>query len=124
VHHLPRLVFNPSAILLKAANRLVSAYVNFPLLRSHRETFEKLELRRQDVGALYRQFREIDADGSSTIDIVEMLVALQLERTKFTKRIFSILIDKNRSGHLFFVNFVLGIWNFCTLQKTSFGKSV
>jgi Ca2+-binding EF-hand superfamily protein len=98
-------------------------YVNFPLLRPHRETFEKLELRRQDVGALYRQFREIDVDGSSTIDIVEMLVALQLERTKFTKRIFSIF-DKDRSGHLNFVDFVLGMWNFCTLQKTSFGKSV
>lgn len=103
------------------ASKYNNPYVNFPQVRPHREIFEKLELSRQNVGAFYKQFRDVDMDGSGTIDIVEMLVALQLERTKFTTRIFSIF-DKDRSGHLNFLEFVLGMWNFCTLQKTSFGS--
>lgn len=96
-------------------------YVHFPLIQPFRETFETIQLSRSNVGALYKQFQDIDVDGSGSLDIVEMLVALHIEKTDFTRRIFGVF-DKDRSGKIDFEEFVLGMWNFCTLQKTSFGN--
>jgi Ca2+-binding EF-hand superfamily protein len=46
---------------------------------------------------------------------------LDVERTRFTKRIFSIF-DDDKSGEIDFREFVLSIWNYCTLGKTSLSK--
>ena len=45
-----------------------------------------------------------------------MLEYLHLERTKFTKRIFRIF-DEDGSGQIDFREFVIALWNYCTLGK-------
>lgn len=54
--------------------------------------------------------------------IHQLLMFLDVERTRFTKRIFSIF-DDDKSGEIDFREFVLSIWNYCTLGKTSLSKS-
>ena len=46
---------------------------------------------------------------------------LDVERTRFTKRIFSIF-DDDKSGQIDFREFVLSIWNYCTLGKSSLSE--
>jgi Ca2+-binding EF-hand superfamily protein len=89
-----------------------------PKVRQHVGDFNALGITECDVGRLYGLFRAIDGDGSGSIEIIELLMFLDVERTRFTKRIFSMFDDDN-SGSIDFREFVLSIWNYCTLGKTS-----
>lgn len=57
-------------------------------------------------------------DGSGNIEIAEMLAFLDVDRTKFSKRLFSIF-DDDASGEIDFKEFVLSCWNYCSLCKSS-----
>ena len=50
--------------------------------------------------------------------MAELLAFLDLEKTRFTRRIFSIF-DEDGSGLIDFREFVLSLWNYCTLTKAS-----
>lgn len=59
-------------------------------------------------------------DGGGTIDLLELLTVIDVERTPFTERIFQIFDDDN-SGKIDFGEFVLSLWNYCTLSKVTLG---
>mmetsp|Transcript_1741 Transcript_1741/g.2724 ORF Transcript_1741/g.2724 Transcript_1741/m.2724 type:complete len:509 (-) Transcript_1741:189-1715(-) len=93
-------------------------YLTVPKVRQYIGDFNALGISERDVGRLYGLFTVIDSDGSGCIEIIELLMFLDVERTRFTKRIFSMFDDDN-SGEIDFREFVLSIWNYCTLGKTS-----
>ena len=65
----------------------------------------------------------MDVDDSGCIELVELLVHIDLERTKFTERIFSIF-DEDGSGQIDFREFVLSLWNYCTLSNATLGTYI
>jgi hypothetical protein len=69
----------------------VNAYRFDPRLSQWRSDFEKLMLSEFDVRRLYSIFRHIDVDGSGSIDILELLMFLDVERTKFSTQVFSVM---------------------------------
>ena len=83
--------------------------------------FKKLYINDHCLQKLYKIFQDIDLDNSGMIGFTELLMLLDLEYTKFTKRIFSIF-DNDNSGEIDFYEFVLTLWNYCTLTKTTLGK--
>jgi Ca2+-binding EF-hand superfamily protein len=48
-------------------------------------------LSERDIRRLYSIFRRVDVDGGGTIDIMEMFMFLDIERTPFTVQVFSIM---------------------------------
>eukprot|EP00601_Ochromonadales_sp_CCMP2298_P005288 CAMPEP_0173213228 /NCGR_PEP_ID=MMETSP1141-20130122/25264_1 /TAXON_ID=483371 /ORGANISM="non described non described, Strain CCMP2298" /LENGTH=429 /DNA_ID=CAMNT_0014140385 /DNA_START=214 /DNA_END=1499 /DNA_ORIENTATION=- len=80
--------------------------------------FQAMKLSKVEVKKLYRIFRLVDVDGSGTIALAELLVHIDLDRTSFTKRIFSIF-DDDKSGEIDFKEFVLALWNYCTLSTAT-----
>eukprot|EP00981_Chlorochromonas_danica_P004690 scaffold931_cov200-Ochromonas_danica.AAC.18 len=80
--------------------------------------FEALCLRPGDVQRFLKTFHVIDVDGSGSIGLSELLNHLDLERNRFTKRIFSIF-DEDKSGQIDFREFVLSFWNYCTLSQAT-----
>jgi Ca2+-binding EF-hand superfamily protein len=85
------------------------------------EMFAALGLRAEEIKALFKVFWNADMDGGGTIDVVELLTVVDVERTPFTERIFSIF-DEDRSGKIDFGEFVLALWNYCTLSNYTLGK--
>lgn len=77
-----------------------------------------MQLSKGEIRTLYYVFRKVDLDGSGTIGLPELLAHINLERTKFTERIFSIF-DEDGSGEIDFREFVLSLWNYCTLTKAT-----
>eukprot|EP01038_Epipyxis_sp_PR26KG_P009777 gene9777-13152_t len=80
--------------------------------------FELLFLSKYDVGRLFEVFRTIDMNDSGTIGLTEMLVHLDLDKTQFIERVF-LLFDDNGSGAVDFCEFVVSVWNYCTLGPAS-----
>ena len=70
---------------------------------------------------LYECFCEIDEDGSGEVDLMEMIRYLDLQRSKFNRRIFT-LFDEDDSGEIDFREFVVASWNYCTMSKTALTK--
>jgi len=85
-------------------------------VRPLRATFEGLGLKEDDVARLHEQFLLIDKDSSGSIELWEMLDHLDLKRNRFAKRVFAIF-DVNGSNEIDFREFVVALWQYCTLGR-------
>jgi Ca2+-binding EF-hand superfamily protein len=85
-----------------------------------RKTFESLRMKRNEVTLIHRIFHTADLDKSGEIDIAELLTVMDVERTPFSERVFS-LFDENHSGRIDFLEFILSLWNYCTLSIYTLG---
>jgi hypothetical protein len=92
-----------------------------PQFEKWTEVFQSLQLTNDEVQQLLRLYGKVDLDGGGTIDVVELLTVIDVERTPFTERIFTIF-DEDSSGKIDFGEFVLALWNYCTLSKYALGE--
>lgn len=83
--------------------------------------FHKMKFTKHEIAQLYNLFCKADVDLSGAVDMVELLTLLDIERTSFSVRVFSIF-DKDKSGVIDFKEFVLAAWNYCTLSDSSLGE--
>ena len=90
--------------------------------KSWMELFAAMKLSKSEVQRLYNIFRKVDMDGGGSVDIVELLTLLDIERTRFTEQIF-VVFDSDGSGKIDFREFVLAIWNYCTIGPAALGNS-
>jgi Ca2+-binding EF-hand superfamily protein len=93
-------------------------YVDNPQLRPFKPQFDALFLSPHEVGSLYEVFRSCDVDASGHISVQELFAHLATEATFFRDRVFN-LFDEDGSGIIDFREFVLSLWNYCTLSKAS-----
>jgi Ca2+-binding EF-hand superfamily protein len=71
-----------------------------------------------EMRKLWRVFAKIDADKSGEISLLELLDYLQQDNNGFMSRVFSIF-DEDRSGEVCFREFVMTLYNYCTLNKST-----
>ena len=97
-------------------NLFTSVYIQHPEISKWQDVFEMVGLADRDVARLYDEYRLIDADMSHSISLQEMLNFIGIEKTYYSKRVFSIF-DNDGSGTIDFGEFVTSLWNYCTLDK-------
>jgi serine/threonine-protein phosphatase 2B regulatory subunit len=78
----------------------------------------KLKLLRSDVDRMYAGFCRLDADSSGLISVHEFVVMNQVQSASFGEMAFRVL-DTNSSGKIDFLEYMIAIWNFCSLSKES-----
>ena len=78
--------------------------------------FTAMKLTREEINLLLQVYNKVDQDQSGNIDTVELLTLLDIERNKFTEKIFS-AFDKDHTGQIDFYEFVVSVWKFCTLGE-------
>ena len=74
-----------------------------------KRTFAKLGLSPNIIQCFFDYFNIIDYKKEEAIDIYEFLDFFNLPKTRFTKRVFS-LLDDDFEGGLDFEEFVVGLW--------------
>merc|ERR1711988_1112528 len=81
-----------------------------------------MHLKHDDVCDLFDMYGDIDVDGSGAVSCDEFLNYFSVDQTRaFAQRIFSMLaVDK--TGEIDFMEFVICIWNLCTLTSDTVGK--
>ncbi|GBG28300.1 Calcineurin subunit B type 1 [Hondaea fermentalgiana] len=70
---------------------------------------------------LFELFVTIDDDGSGEIALQEFYQYFGIVESKFVERLFA-EFDLDGSEHLSFEEFIVGVWNFCTLNLTRLCK--
>ena len=65
-----------------------------------------------------KSFCKIDSSKDECIEVTELLTFLKLERSAFNIRVFT-LFDKDRSKQIDFSEFVIALWNWCTLSNNA-----
>ena len=81
-----------------------------------REVFEILHLDNAHGWKLFLIFIDIDADCGGTVGQDEFHDYFEMTETKFSERVFGTL-DLEDTGELEFREFVIGVWNYCTLSN-------
>lgn len=84
------------------------------------EQFAVLRLSKNDVKRLFRAYNKIDCDHSGSVELNELFAFLNIENTKFTERVFRIF-DMNHTNQVDFREFVMSLWNYCSLGKATLG---
>mmetsp|Transcript_122404 Transcript_122404/g.341494 ORF Transcript_122404/g.341494 Transcript_122404/m.341494 type:complete len:333 (-) Transcript_122404:63-1061(-) len=85
-------------------------------MKKYAATLTTLDISRADARKLFELFFRCDDDDSGEISIKEFFEFVELERTKFAKRAFS-LFDQDGSGQIDFREWVVSMWNYCTFTK-------
>ena len=93
-------------------------YSKYAAVAKHKPTFEAMAFSELDIGRLYKIYRRIDVDNSGVIDLAELLAYLDLDRTRFSKRVFQIM-DEDGSGKIDFREFVCSLWNYASLGRAN-----
>jgi len=93
-------------------------YKHFPAVLEQKELYDALLLSENDIGRLLYVFHKIDHDKGGSIDIAELLAFLDLEKTPWSRRIFTIL-DEDGNGTVDFREFVVALWNYCSLGRST-----
>jgi Ca2+-binding EF-hand superfamily protein len=93
-------------------------YKHFPAVLKQKELYDALLLSENDIGRLLYVFHKIDHDKGGSIDIAELLAFLDLEKTPWSRRIFTIL-DEDGNGTVDFREFVVALWNYCSLGRST-----
>ena len=86
------------------------------------EMFHAILLTDGEVKKLHKVFRTLDLTKDGIVQVSDLLTMVDIERTCFTERIFAVF-DSNKSGAVDFREFVMSLWNYCTLGKASLSKS-
>ena len=84
-------------------------------------TFTRLGLSNGTVNQLYGAYCAIDTDGGGSVSDTEFYTFFRLDASKFTNRAF-FLFDKDGTGEVDFEEFVLAVWNFCTIEGADLVK--
>eukprot|EP01032_Pedospumella_encystans_P023264 gene23264-26333_t len=95
-----------------------SSNIDSEVPKSWMDLFAAMRLTRNEVIQLHNLFKKVDFDKSGTVDIVELLTLLSVERTRFTEQLFKVF-DSDGSGKIDFKEFVLSVWNYCTISPSS-----
>lgn len=116
--------------------RRISVLLLYPAVLIYPICITALALSEAAVEKFYRIYKKIDMDESGTIEIKEMvmrgaicplphvllffaqLVHFDIDRTKFTKRVFGVF-DEDNSGEIDLREFIMALWNYCTLGKST-----
>ena len=80
--------------------------------------FSRLKLRREDVESMARSFAEMDITRSGRVAMPEFYRFLSIAPTPFAVRVFHVM-DEDGSGAIDFRDFVLSVWNYCTLDASA-----
>ncbi len=83
--------------------------------------FQAMQLSEREIRKLFYAFQVVDVDRSDRVILPELFAHIGLPFTIFNEKIFSIF-EGNQSGEVTFKDFVLAVWNFCTLSAPIFGK--
>jgi Ca2+-binding EF-hand superfamily protein len=84
------------------------------------DLLSSLSLGNTDLDILFTAFTDIDADDSGTIRFDELFAYFRIEPTKFNETVFG-YCDADHRGYLTFLDFVIGVWLFLTVEKTELG---
>ena len=76
----------------------------------------KLEIDDDVINQLYKVFCRMDRRRSGGVTIDDFFDHFSFEDHPFSRRIFSVL-DKDASGEIDFKEFVLSVWNLCSLNR-------
>ena len=101
----------------RATKRLldqVQGRTYYPPYKAWDRVFRTLRIEADAVNALYDVFADIDIDHSGEITMFEFLMFFDMEKSLFMTRFFE-LMDTSHNGGIDFIEFVVAMWNFCTL---------
>jgi Ca2+-binding EF-hand superfamily protein len=98
-----------------------NVYDRNPNILKWKREFEAIDFKEREIKSLLKVFQEIDLNNDGSIELLELLAYLDIEKTPFTYRIFQIF-DTSKNNLIDFGEFALALWNYCTLDQSSLGK--
>ena len=91
-------------------------------VKKYEGDFELMGLTQKDIGRLFEAFQLIDIDQSGSIILLELVEYLDLEESSFVKKAFNVF-DIDHSKTISFHEFVLSVWDYCTLSRENLGTA-
>lgn len=95
----------------------VSAVREAQKLKASRMAYA-LEFSDEEINSLFHMYKKLDVDANGMITVHEFIVCYGISCELFGEMVFR-LLDKDRSGQLDFTEYIVAIWNYCSLDKNA-----
>lgn len=86
-----------------------------PHLMGNQLQFLAMGITQSKLAIFHQHFKTIDTNNTNTITVSQIVEHFGFEKNEFIRKAFSVLILDKASDTLSFRDFVLTLWNFCTL---------
>mmetsp|Transcript_1846 Transcript_1846/g.3495 ORF Transcript_1846/g.3495 Transcript_1846/m.3495 type:complete len:364 (-) Transcript_1846:124-1215(-) len=90
-------------------------YNESPNLKAYQSQFLAMGITQSKLTIFHQHFKTIDKKNKNAITIRQMLQYFGFDKNEFIRKAFSVLLLNKAKDTLSFRDFVLTIWNFCTL---------
>lgn len=91
-------------------------YLILPSQLKHKDEYDAIGVTGMDLLKFKRFFNSLEKDLNGSVEITNVMWALGLGENKFMRRLFDLII-KNDDYFLNFQEFVILLWNFCSLSE-------
>ncbi|CAE7838597.1 unnamed protein product [Symbiodinium microadriaticum] len=96
--------------------RFASVYSKYPIVRSNHVDYETLLLSESDVGQLYNIYLKLSPPERVEVTASDICDHLHIDDTPFARKVLGL----GEGMDVSFATFVIGVWNFCTIDKNCF----
>ena len=97
-----------------------SVYSEHPNLAIWKKVFDVLLLTEKNIAQLHEEFSYLPLDKQGTINTQKFMYTIGIEINSFTSRVFS-SVDTRLGNNINFGEFVVVLWNLCTLGNNELG---
>lgn len=90
-------------------------YAERPQLEAYKSQFLAMGITQSKLTIFHQHFKTIDTSNSDSIPVPEMVAYFGFDNNEFVRKAFSVLVADSSKQKLSFRDFVITIWNICTL---------
>ena len=99
-------------------------YAEKPQLQAYKSQFLAMGITQSKLTIFHQHYKSIDTENIDAITVPQMVEYLGFDKNEFIRKAFNVLVANKERDTLTFRDFVITIWNFCTLDDSEFGLFV
>jgi Ca2+-binding EF-hand superfamily protein len=92
------------------------------MLNEFLPALETLNISFKDVELIRKGFEKIDADSTGLISFQDLESVLIIETIPFNRKVLGMFFDRNHSGKLDILEFLLVTYNYCSMDTVNLGE--
>jgi Ca2+-binding EF-hand superfamily protein len=97
--------------------KISAVYSDNPAFEALKPQFLAMGVTQSKLSHFHKHFKTIDKSNDGVVTVPQMIAHFKFDNNEFIRKAFSVLVSNKEKETLDFRDFVITIWNYCTLEE-------